>query len=377
MEGRNGLVRLRSFGHVSRRGFLQGAAGVGALSAAASLPRRRAAAAASVRFLGFQEYETALGDYMKAHAITMESTYIGGSAEILARLSAGGVGSIDLVTPYLGYVPLLVAAGLLQPIDESKVPNLDRVHPVFKNNPSIRIDGKLYVAPFVWGGVPMMYDPAVVKTRPSSWYDVLKPEYRGKVGMTQSLNNILLASVIVNQGVEVPSMITKEQLVKAVDFLIRVKASARLVAASYDELADAMARGEVVITFNGWEVMKKMAADKNKVIEYTYPKEGTFGWLDNFCIVRDAPNVAVAHELANAALSVPVQLAAGNVSLLGIVNLDAIAKLEPAKRAIYPYDDLEGFGRTTGFYPIEPLEPDGKHATFDDWNKEYMRFKKA
>jgi len=113
------------------------------------------------------------------------------------------------------------------------------------------------------------------------------------------------------------------------------------------------------------------------VIEYIYPKEGTFGWLDNYCIVKDAPNVAVAHELANAALSVPVQLTAGNVGLLGIVNLDAIAKLEPAKRAIYPYDDIEGFGKAAGFYRIEPLEPDGQHATFDDWNKEYVRFKNS
>jgi spermidine/putrescine-binding protein len=280
------------------------------------------------------------------------------------------------VTPYMGYVPLLVASGLLQPFDESKLPNLDRVHPVFKNNPNIRIDGKLYAAPFVWGGVPMMYDPAVVTTKPTSWYDVLKPEYKGKVGMTESLNNILLASVIVNKT-PTPSQITTDQLKAAVDFLIQVKANSRLVAASYGELADAMARGEVVITFNGWEVMKKMAADKGKVIEYTYPKEGTFGWLDNYCIVKDAPNVAVAHELANAALSVPVQLTAGNVSLLGIVNLDAIAKLEPAKRAIYPYDDIEGFGKTAGFYPIEPLKPDGVHATFADWNKEYVRFKNA
>ena len=377
MEGRNGLIRLRSFAHVSRRGFLQGAAGLGALTAVASLSGRRADAAASVRFLGFPEYDTALSDYRKVHAITMESTFVGSSAAILARLSAGGVGSIDLVTPYMGYVPLLVASGLLQPIDESKVPNLERVHPVFNNNPNIRIDGKLYAAPFVWGGVPLMCDPAVVKTKPDSWYDVLKPEYKGKVGMTESLNNILLASVIVNKGVEVPSMITKEQLARAVDFLIQIKAGARLVAASYAELADAMVRGEVAITFNGWEAMKMMAADKNKVIDCAYPKEGTFGWLDSYCIVRDAPNGAVAHELANAALSVPVQLAAGNVGLLGIVNLDAIAKLEPAKRAIYPYDDIDRLGRTVGFYPIEPLEPDGRHATFDDWNKEFARFKNA
>jgi len=375
MNPTGGVLRVRSYGCLTRRGFLRSAAALGGATML-GLGSRAASASTSIRFIGFQEYDTALSDYMKAHNITMDATYIGGTTEILAKLAAGGVGSIDLVTPYMGYVPLLVASGLLQPLDESKVPNLARVHPVFKNNPNIRIDGKLYAAPFVWGGVPMMYDPAVVTTKPTSWYEVLKPEYKGRVGMTESLNNILLASVIVNK-VKTPSLITREQLKAAVDFMIKIKANSRLVAESYGELADAMARGEVVITFNGWEVMKKMAADKGKNIEYTYPKEGTFGWLDNYCIVKDAPNVDIAHDLANAALSVPVQLTAGNKSLLGIVNLDAIAKLDPAKRAIYPYDDIEGFGKTAGFYPIEPLKPDGVHATFDDWNKEYVRFKNA
>src|SRR5438552_12967489 len=148
--------------------------------------------------------------------------------------------------------------------------------------------------------------------------------------MTRRLNNILLVSIIVNKA-EVPSRITADELGAAVDLLIRIKASARLVAASYDELADAMARGEVVITFGGWEAMKQMAADKGKRIDCAYPTEGTFGWLDTYCIVRDAPNPGVVHALINAALDVPAQLKAGRDGLLGIVNRDAITKLDPAR----------------------------------------------
>jgi spermidine/putrescine transport system substrate-binding protein len=33
---------------------------------------------------------------------------------------------VDLVTPYMGYVPLLAKAGLIAPIDTAKVPNLER-----------------------------------------------------------------------------------------------------------------------------------------------------------------------------------------------------------------------------------------------------------
>ncbi len=76
MNSTDGVLRLRTFGRVTRRGFLQGAAAVGGL-AMAGLPAGRASAATSVRFVGFQEYDTALADYMKAHDITMDATYIG------------------------------------------------------------------------------------------------------------------------------------------------------------------------------------------------------------------------------------------------------------------------------------------------------------
>ena len=119
--------------------------------------------------------------------------------------------------------------------------------------------------------------------------DVLKPEYDGKVAMLDNLNNIQLAASVVTDA-KVPTRLTPEQLAKAVDFLIEVKRQTRVIATSYGDMADAMARGEVAITFNGWEVMVNMARKKGKEIAYTYPQEGTFGWCDCYCIVEDAPN---------------------------------------------------------------------------------------
>ena len=248
--------------------------------------------------------------------------------------------------------------------------------PFFLNNPAVRIDGKLYAIPYVWGGVPMMYDPAVIPTAPESWKDLLKPEYAGKVAMLDNLNNILLAAKVVTDAA-VPTRLTKDQLKAAVDFLLEVKKQSRIIAASYGDMADAMARGEVVITFNGWEVMVNMAEKKGKKIAYTYPKEGTFGWCDSYCIVKDAPNADVSHALANEAVSEAVQIKAGVNELLGIVNTDAIAKLPPETKALYPYDNIEDFSKRVGFYPVAPLEPEGDFATFDEWKQEYLRFKNA
>jgi spermidine/putrescine-binding protein len=222
----------------------------------------------------------------------------------------------------------------------------------------------------------MMYDPAAIPEKPQSWADVLKPEFKGKVSMLDNLNNIQLAARVVTDA-KIPTRLTPAQLKAAVDFLIKVKGQTRVLATSYGDMADALARGEAVITFNGWEVVVKKAADKGKKIAYVYPKEGSFGWMDCYCIVKNAPNRDIAHALANEALSAPVQLKAGNDELLGILNTNAIKQLPEAVRKLYPYDDLEGFSRSVGFFPVAPLEPEGGIATFDDWKKEYLRFKNA
>ncbi len=373
-----GLIRVRRFAPLSRRHFLLGTAAIGGLAATGLLPQT-ARAATTVGFVGWQGYDTGLSvdSYMKDNDITLETTYIGNNDEIVTKLQSGGIGTIDLVTPYMGYIPLLALAGLIDPIDESLVPNLAQVLPLFRNDKNINVDGKLYGVPFTWGSGPMMYDPAVIPEAPESWHDLFKPEYEGKVGMMDDpLGNLMLAAVIATDA-ESATLLTHAQLKEAVDFLLKVKARSRLLAVSWGDLADALARGEVVTTFSGWETIKKFAADKGKAIEYTYPKEGTYAWLDNYCVAKDAPNREVAHALANVIISVAAQKKIGSEDLQGIVNQQAITELDPKARGLYPYDYIDSFGEKAKFYAFPPLESDGAHATFEEWLKEYERFKTA
>ena len=131
---KSGLKRIRNFG-LSRRNFNKGALGVAALSglATAGIPGI-ANAATDVTFLGWEGYDSGLfvDSYLADNDINLNTTYIGNNDEIVSKLVSGGVGTIDIVTPYMGYIPMMVAADILQPIDESKVPNLSKVHPFLK-----------------------------------------------------------------------------------------------------------------------------------------------------------------------------------------------------------------------------------------------------
>lgn len=373
-EMNSGLLRIRTFGSMTRRGFV---AGSGAVLGGAMLGGITPAhATTNVTFVGWQGYDTPFAEYAKEHDIVIDATYIGDSQQIISKLSTGGMGSVDLVTPNVIWVPLMVKLGLLSPIDESKLSNISKVLPFFINNPSARIDGNLYAIPYCWGAVPMMYDPAVIPTAPESWKDLLKPEYTGKVAMLDNLQDITLAARVVTDA-EVPTRLTKEQLAAAVDFLIAVKKQSRLISANYGEMADAMARNEVVITFNGWEVMVSMAQKKGKKIAYTYPQEGTFGWVDCFCIAKDAPQMDAALQICNEAIGESVQIKAGQNELLGVVNTDAIAKLPEEVKSMYPYDNIDEFSKRVGFFPAVSDQKEGDFTTLDDWKAEYLRFKNA
>jgi spermidine/putrescine transport system substrate-binding protein len=374
----SGLMRVRTM-TLSRRDAMKGAAALGAL-AATGLPARRAAATANVSMFGWQDYDAGLvvGDFLKREDISLTFTGIGSNDEIISRLAAGGAGQIDIVTPYMGYIPFLVGSDMIEPIDESLVPNLAQVPEVFRNDSNLIVNGTRYAVPFTWGSAPMAYDPAVIPTAPESWMDILKPEYKGKVGMADDpIGNQMLAAILATDA-EVPTMLTQDQLNQATEFLIKLKKDhARQLAVSWGELANALGRSEVVITFSGGEFLKKFAADAGKTVELAYPKEGTFAWLDSFCIAKGAPNREAAHKCANQALTVEGQVALTEKNFQGIVVREAIDKLSPALRALYPYDNLAEFEKKAKFFPMPPLEPDGKHASYADWQAAYQKFKAA
>jgi spermidine/putrescine transport system substrate-binding protein len=371
-----GIIGMRHVAFMSRRQML--AAMAGGAAAFASFGPAAAAEKTKVTMFGWDGYQTGLmaTQNLAAQDVELAFSAMNNNDEIITRLASGG-NDIDLITPYMGYVPLLAAAGLIQPIDDALVPNLQKVPELFRNDRNIMVDGKRYAVPFTWGSGAMVYDPAVIKTAPESWFDVLKPEYAGKVGMSDDpLGNLLLAAKLVTDA-EVPTRLTRAQLDKAIAFLVKLKKEhLRQIAVSFGELADALARNEISITFNGGEFVKKYAADKGKAVEFAYPKEGTFAWLDVCSLAASSKNTAAAHKVLNEMIETQSQLALAKETAQGICNVDAIAALDPALK-FYPYDNLADFGSKAQFYQMPPLEASDGIMTWTDWQEAYEGFKAA
>jgi spermidine/putrescine transport system substrate-binding protein len=363
---RSDLLLASSLPLLSRRELARRALslGAGAAALAAGARPRRAGAATQVNWLGWQGYDQPLRTegFLERAGIELAATYLANNDEIVTKLAAQA--PIDIVTPYMGYVPALREAELIRPIDPAKAPNLPKVVETFRNDANLYVDGTHWSVPITWGGGPMVYDPAVVQ--PTSWFDLEKPEHKGRIAMFDDAVGMMLTASIMVSGAEVASLVTPAQLEEVKKYCVKLKKEhARAVFPSYGEGADAMVRGEVVMTLGGAEWLPAIVAEKKR-LAYTYPKEGCFGFIDSYVIPASGPNPDLAHAMADHMLTVPAQLelTKNNYAVITREAMDALAG--PAA-TMYPYKDLASFGRVCKFFPMAPAESDGKVASWPEW----------
>lgn len=325
---------------------------------------------------GYDDKEV-FSPFIKKHGIKKQATYIGNNEEIFTKLRAGGVGDVDLVTPYHGYIEVLHDADLLEPLDYTQIPNTKGYLENFDRPDWNTFDGKTYSAPFLWGTNPMMYSEKFIKEPPESWKDVLKPEYKGKVVMIDdTLGSIMVWAKVL--GHDPPVELTKEQLDEVIDYLIEIKKKqARAFASSWGDMADIMARGDAWISTGGWEAIKNFAAAKGGQVNYTHPKEGDFAWTDSWCIPKDAPNKATAYAWINWILDPDQQALADKNLSGGAVTKAALAKLDPKTKGIFPYGNLESVFQKAPNYPMPPRDESSGFTTLDDWNKAWEHLRAA
>ena len=152
---------------LSRRQVTAGMVSVGAVMAAGGLPLRSARAGTDVYWMGWQGYDEcfSVGSYLTDNDITFNTTYINANEEVITKLQAGGLGKYDVSTMYFGYLQVMAQAGLLEPIDESKIDamGMGKLLPEFTKLDALRWDGKFWGVPWTWGTLPCMYDPAAIE----------------------------------------------------------------------------------------------------------------------------------------------------------------------------------------------------------------------
>jgi len=262
--------------------------------------------------------------------------------DMIAKVSAGGSG-YDIAVPSDYAVQTMVAAGLVQELDQSLLPNLTHIDPSLLNK--YFDEGNKYSVPYMYGITGIAYNKTAFEGTPDSWsviFDVANMEkYSGQFSMLDDEREspgAALRYIGHSLNETDPALLQRAQ-----ELLIAQKPY--LAAYNSSDVNRKLASGEYVMA-HAWSGQAMQARngledefEGNADIGFFIPKEGGMIWMDNMVILKDSPNAYTAHVFMNF-LSEP-DIAAQNTSYIGYLtpNKDAVALLDQVVRDLY----AEGF----------------------------------
>jgi len=324
-------------------------------------------------FLGWQGYDNpAAAKPLTKQGMNISAQYVTANDDFITKLRGGT--SLDIITPFVPFVPALAGGDLIQELDYGRIPSSADYSPELVDLVDQYGDGTIYGAPIVWGDIPMIVRPDLMPSLPESWLDLRNPEYKGKlVTLDDAYQNLITISRVVN-GPEDAGTMTEEQLADVVKVWKEIKPNLVAFAPSFGDEADILARGDAAGSVIGWRFMQQQLTKQNIKSEAHVPDEGTFAWLDVYSIPENAPNPDAAYEFINVMTSPKgnALVAAGTGS--AVSNPAAREFLPKDQKDLYPYDDMAPYFANQ--YPL-PLDPEPGITSYDDWLAAWEEIKSA
>jgi putrescine transport system substrate-binding protein len=319
---------------------------IGSLLPAAAVPKQRV-----VNYYNWSDYQdpTVLDEFTKQTGITVRYDTFDSNDTLEAKLLAGHSG-YDVVVPSAYFLSRQIAAGIFQPLDKSKLPNLTYAWPEIAKQLAFYDPGNRYAVDYMWGTTGIGYNVKDVKqilgpdAAIDTWDYVFNPD---KISKFKNCGIHLLDSSddIMSAGLHYLHLDTNTSdpgdLQKVTDLLLKIRPYVRKFHSS--EYLNALATGEIcfVVGYSGDVLQaKKRAADAKGGIAlgYSIPKEGAQLWFDTLAIPKDAPDPQEAHELIN--YLIKSEVAAKNTNYVSYANGDAPSQLIDKSilddRTIYP-----------------------------------------
>ncbi|MBM3586007.1 MAG: extracellular solute-binding protein [Alphaproteobacteria bacterium] len=203
--------------------------------------------------------------------------------EALAKLRLGF--QADVTTPGAESVLQWRDAGLLRPIDTSKLSHFSDILDGLKTrNPAV-IDGTQWAVPFCWGATAVIVRTDLVPDYEAnpSWGILWDEKYAGRIAAKDGAPESVVTAALM-EGIADPFDMTDEQIEQV---RARLEAQRPLLRFYWDDgtsLAQAIASGEVVAAL-GWTATFSSLKNEGVPVTFAAPKEGALTWIDLISIL--------------------------------------------------------------------------------------------
>jgi spermidine/putrescine-binding protein len=220
------------------------------------------------------------------------------NADAFLQLKQTG-SQFDMVSADALWVKKYMESGLIEPFDLSSIGSSSELYPMAKTFDFLNDPKGALGYPFSWSTVQIYYDPAKVKTPPTSWESLTDPAYKGLI-VAENIPTDLMAIAGIATGSKSPYALTPDQISSASGFLTALKPNFVKLASQNNEIVSMMASGEAAIGISnlGTDVRVKNAGGPE--IKSAYPPEGTIGFIDSEMITAKGANKALTKPFMDA-----------------------------------------------------------------------------
>lgn len=235
--------------------------------------------------------------------------------EMLAKLQAGAQ-QYDLIQPSDYMVEIMIELDMLAELDHSLIPNksnivLDLQKPPF--DPTNK-----YSLIYTWGVTGIAYNPKFVTEEITSWNDLWREQYSGRVVLLNDMRETIGMTLIKNGYSN--STQNSDELNVAVEDLKKLVPG--VLAFDTDTIKQKFIAEEAWIG-TVWSGDAAFINEDSDVVEFVIPEEGATIWADTFAIPKSASNQVLAHKFINFIME--PEVSAANYEWIGYSNPNAAA----------------------------------------------------
>jgi len=275
------------------------------------------------------------------------------SADALAKIRAEkGNPSIDVVQFSGGQESIAGKEDLIVPIDLNELSNGKDLYDAAK-------DPNGYAPAYAFSALGIIYNEEKISTPPTSWKDLWKDEYKGKVALVDISNSFglqfLLAVAKMNGGGE-------HDIQPGLDAIRELLPNAAAVVKSTPEVGTLFAQEEAIIAAydTGYAFTFRQ---QGQPIKFVTPQEGAIGTFINAQVVKGG-NEELAKKFVDFLLRPGIQKQFAEKN--GYAPTNRTVELSEELQAVMPYGE-EAVGRLIRLN--NDLVNENKAAWTEEWNK--------
>ncbi|MFD0858008.1 extracellular solute-binding protein [Roseovarius aquimarinus] len=215
--------------------------------------------------------------YVDKHGEAPTYSFFGDEEEAFQKLRAGF--EADVAHPCSQSVPKWMDAGLLAPLDTSRIERWDELEPGFRDIEAYMKDGEHYLVPVDWGNTALIYNTEELSEEDvQSLNAFIDPKHQGRISIGDNVDDAYALAFLAT-GVKDWTKATDEDFQEASDWLRKLHQNVRTYWSDGASLRQLMQSGEVYLTWSWNETFATMSGEGFPIAIKRDTDEGASSWV--------------------------------------------------------------------------------------------------